>query len=170
MTPDDIRAYAPERIWAWPTGIQPASGSAGLWCDVPKFIRFGVATEYIRSDLHTAQIAALEAQLADGSFYKESDIDAMQDRIATLTAERDAARAVRVKPLVWRDDATVSTSSSQWPPGQYAVLLRDDGQYSLRMSWSLLMTDGYFDTLEAAKSAAQADYEARILAALEKPE
>ena len=42
-----------------------------------------------------AQIAALEAQLADGSFYKETDIDAMQDRIKALEARvRELERQV----------------------------------------------------------------------------
>lgn len=35
---------------------------------------------------------AAEAELASGSFYKETDIDAMQDEIATLKAERDRLR------------------------------------------------------------------------------
>jgi uncharacterized coiled-coil protein SlyX len=69
-----------------------------------------------RADLHAARIAALEAQLANGSFYQEKDIDAMQDKIAawcervevlsaaltaaTERAERAEARAERLRTLI----------------------------------------------------------------------
>jgi len=39
-----------------------------------------------------AENAALRAELADGSFYKEADIDAMQSTIAGLRADNDRLR------------------------------------------------------------------------------
>ena len=76
------------------------------------------------------------------------------------------AGAGKVKPLVWYKE-NERCWSAHWGFATYSVYLRDDGQYSMRMSWSLLMTDGYFAALEAAKAAAQSDYAARILAAIE---
>jgi hypothetical protein len=149
------------------------------------------------------------AAFTDGSFYKESDIDAMQAKIAalearvarltvernaadqnqwdirsqakiaaleaqiaTLTAERDAARAGRVKPLEWEE-----MSGGFWraPAPLFGSIRVEHYGESYEVVWSV---PGYCDRFckgefldeDAAKSAAQADYEARILAALENPE
>ena len=76
---------------------------------------------------------------------------------------------VRVKPLVW----TQIGSSYRAPAPLFGHIRVED--YALG-KWSVLwsapgicdtFTDGAFYTPEAAKAAAQADYEARILAALE---
>lgn len=72
---------------------------------------------------------------------------------------------VSVKPLEWRKDGEKVWKAGAIT-GTYGILLRDDGLYSLRMTWSLMAMDGLFDTLEAAKAAAQADYDARILSAI----
>ena len=194
------------------------------------------------------------AAFTDGSFYKESDIDAMQDKIAALdaerdrwkdayravsndlnlvvpdldkakaqvaalTKERDAARAVafaeaaeivariserdggyaqaafyeaerailaraaevnaepamtgvRVKPLVWK-----GMGGGFWraPAPLFGFIRVEHYSDDYQVVWSVpgfcdTFTPGRFVTEEAAKAAAQADYEARILAALEKPE
>jgi hypothetical protein len=85
---------------------------------------------------------------------------------AATLYDQIAQLAVRVKPLVWFEESD-RCWSAHWGFATYSVYLRDDGQYSMRMSWSLLMTDGYYGSLEAAKAAAQADYAARILSAVE---
>ena len=41
-----------------------------------------------------AENATLRAELADGSFYKEADIDAMKDTIAALRADNDRLRGL----------------------------------------------------------------------------
>jgi hypothetical protein len=207
-----------------------------------------------RLDDATAQIAALEAQLADGSFYKESDIDAMQAQIAaldaerdrwkeayravsnylnlvvsdldkakaqvaTLTKERDAARAVayadaaeivariserdggyaqaafyeaeqailaraaevnaepamtgvRVKPLEWKETLNNKMYLADHGAGGYIVIHDFDGWRWLRVNGREMTgaQDHPVPKKEDAFAAAQADYTARILAALEKPE
>lgn len=76
-------------------------------------------------------------------------------------------QSVRVKPLVW----TPRPDGRQWyghaADGLYlsftAVMSTETGE------WSCFLRDFWrpFETIEAAKAAAQADYDARILAALE---
>ena len=79
----------------------------------------------------------------------------------------DPLRAVKVKSLAWTIQNERCVEAHIGGFATYAIYIRDDGQFSLRMSWSLLMTDGVYDTLEAAKAAAQADYEQRIRSALD---
>ena len=65
----------------------------------------------------------------------------------------------RVKPLVW----------DFWDGGMI-VAKTAIGTYNLSQNFRLCFPSGsyrYYETEEAAKAAAQADYEARILAALE---
>ena len=86
--------------------------------------------------------------------------------IARLTAERDAALAgaVKVKPLVWFE-----VEKSRYG-GKYTA----DG-YTIRYIEGLWLLDfagqskaiWRFPTIEAAKAAAQTDYDARILAAIQ---
>lgn len=73
-----------------------------------------------------------------------------------------ATPAVRVKPLVWVVDGDYVTSDHAF--GFYEVV-EVDGHILSRDGVDV----GMFSTLEAAKAAAQADYEARILAALDTP-
>jgi hypothetical protein len=87
-------------------------------------------------------------------------------RIRELEAQL-AAPAVKVKPLVWEDwaDVPVRVASAQTILGRYKVQERASGA-----GWMLVFPNGNLtnrDTIEAAKAAAQADYEARILAAIE---
>ena len=81
-----------------------------------------------------------------------------------LRAELDAARG-RVKPLVWREPADGRGLIATTVVGQYAVF--DEGS----PRWAFSVRGGYtyhpVKDMEAAKSAAQADYTARILSALE---
>jgi len=69
----------------------------------------------------------------------------------------------KVKPLVWVDlhgDGSLYQTDVDNPLGYHAVINRR-GQ----LGWC--HRDSFFDTLEAAKAAAQADYERRILDALD---
>ena len=82
--------------------------------------------------------------------------------IADLPAVQPGAK---VKPLWWRGDSSHFFAFCQL--GEYHISLSTladpPGRYRLRLPFGAVQ---YFDTLEAAKAAAQADYEARILAAL----
>ena len=98
------------------------------------------------------------------------DAKAMRERIAELEAamagaEELARRAdlpapVRVKPLVWEGPAWKKLAQTPW--GRYAVSKAIGAWY---WSWNGDMTPAQDEA--AAKAAAQADYEARILAELE---
>jgi hypothetical protein len=86
---------------------------------------------------------------------------------AEPSAAQSPAPAVKVKPLVWEEwvDAPVRVLSAQTVIGRYKVQERANGA-----GWMLVFPNGNLtnrDTEEAAKAAAQADYDARILAAIE---
>lgn len=79
----------------------------------------------------------------------------------------DAPMIVRVKPLVWEDWTLtpIRASCAQTLLGRYKVQERASGA-----GWMLVFPNGNLTNREseqAAKAAAQADYEARILAALD---
>ena len=75
----------------------------------------------------------------------------------------------RVKPLVWSGSESDCYMQATTIIGQHCIGVMNDGWYaefeahSERKPFSL---GWYYKTAEAAKAAAQADYEARILAAL----
>jgi len=75
----------------------------------------------------------------------------------------DPAR-VTVKPLVWRDDGT-NGHDTDHAFGFYEVYPDPRGDMLSRDG----VDSGIFGTIEAAKAAAQADYEARILATIDVP-
>lgn len=70
----------------------------------------------------------------------------------------------RVKPLVWEDEQTTTT-----PFGRYCINETMDDRFCFaRSSYPTYDQDDVnYETLEEAKAAAQADYETRILSALE---
>ena len=72
--------------------------------------------------------------------------------------KRDAVPAVQVKPLVWEDDPYGRETSKISVSGLYRIHHGGDKWY---FNQTLMGTGG--------KAAAQADYEARILSALEAP-
>jgi len=101
--------------------------------------------------------ALCEAHAEDGDHWKQwedQSID-LYDQIAPLTA-------VRVKPLVWRDDGTNGYETDH-AFGFYEVYPDPMGDMLSRDG----VDSGVYPTIEAAKAAAQADYEARILSALD---
>lgn len=92
-------------------------------------------------------------------------------RIIELEAERDALaarvkalEAATVKPLVWEGDNWKSRIRAKTSIGDYVLWWGYGGEkHSLRYRDEALTE---YTTLEAAKAAAQADYDARILSAL----
>jgi hypothetical protein len=93
-------------------------------------------------------------------------VEGWRDRALKAEARLATARAdaVRVKPLVWKTGQALTST------GNYIVVQEDWDQEPF---WFVLRNGkpagklGEHSTEEAAKAAAQADYEARILAALE---
>lgn len=83
-------------------------------------------------------------------------------RVIPLYAHPPAATAVKVKPLVWRDLAAGALCETDY---RYNISLWVEKSGSVYVDTYTTMRRHW--TLEAAKAAAQADYEARILAALE---
>ncbi len=79
-----------------------------------------------------------------------------------IVAERQAG--VQVKPLVWGDPGE-SEFWANHPFGWCEVIDTDRGFYATQSGVEI----GRFNTAELAKAAAQADYEARIRAALKGP-
>jgi len=137
---------APDRIWAFDYDLQDEDGTWRNWqCwtqDSPAPL---MATEFIRTDLHAAEIAR-------------------------LTAERDAAMAgrVKVKPLVWEAFSYVSyTAHTAF--GEYVVEVdEDDNRWGMwPPHFGGCEPKSWHELEDAAKAAAQADYEARILTTLE---
>ena len=77
-----------------------------------------------------------------------------------------------VKPLVWED---VRWGNTYTTCGLYKAKIDDGGgAYSLTWGGKVIRDSGgrtvWFATLESAKAAAQADYDARILSALDDPD
>lgn len=75
----------------------------------------------------------------------------------------------KVKPLNWREET--GDFEARTPFGEYEVSLDDhedvaDCPYHV---WAITHFMGYYRTEDAAKEAAQSDYESRILEALEQP-
>jgi Lar family restriction alleviation protein len=91
---------------------------------------------------------------------------ASDTRIAELEAEVERLRArPKVKPLEWS-----AGHSAASPCGTYYVI-PVDGQFAVSLNAMTIAAEylGRFGTLDHAKAAAQADYEARILSALVQP-
>ena len=79
----------------------------------------------------------------------------LAEAIGTLPAVQP-----KVKPLVWHE----RDEPDEWKSGPYDVW-REFGRYQL-YHWSVVMGEPH-KTAAAAKAAAQADYEAQMLSALE---
>ena len=81
-----------------------------------------------------------------------------------MTPAELTARGVRVKPLEWRKCKVWGDTvfRADW----YDIWARSDGRFGLEGAANGFTDFTAYPTLEAAKAAAQADYEARICAAL----
>lgn len=89
----------------------------------------------------------------------------------TIDADALARLGLRVKPLEWEDFDGLGAKASGFYQANYLIQKwSGEGRYEVAMSYPGYQTgyDGprWHPTIEAAKAAAQADYEARICAAL----
>jgi len=103
---------APERIWIHHAGLIKADGTQCLVFLTSAPANFqDTQTNYVREDLYVALLVErdeLEAELASGSFYKESDIDALQERADNTEAA--VKRALEAAQAQQREIAEA------WPP------------------------------------------------------
>ena len=78
---------------------------------------------------------------------------------------------VAVKPLEWVDFADRGAKAQAWNDANYMIQKWSDGRWEISASYpghstALYGIDRFHPTIEAAKAAAQADYEARIRSSL----
>jgi len=110
----------------------------------------------------------IKAAVALECYAMATERDALRAEIAKLTAERDAALAgaVKVKPLVWE---CVSGSRLIFDAVGFNSTYRLWVQLDGSAKWQARYAGDWIDAPnpEAAKAAAQADYEARILSAIQ---
>lgn len=116
-----------------------------------------------RKRLLNTQLEALDISREDAVY--SICIDALRalppaQEAAPALARESAAPAVKVKPLVWECPYGFETAQTPW--GRYGVSQWEDGWI---WGWNGDVTRA--ESEDAAKAAAQADYESRILAALE---
>lgn len=92
---------------------------------------------------------------------------------STALAARDAAmrnegrRRVKVKPLEWKEATGDDYRKGECFYARSIIDLTPISVTNSRNGWWLNTNSETYPTIDAAKAAAQADYEARILAALE---
>lgn len=92
-------------------------------------------------------------------------------RAADALSAAMSAQPVAVKPLEWEDEAEEFSDGNARVShtgscifGQWYMIYSEDGEYYVSCNYRHV--DGTFQTIAAAKAAAQADYDARILSAL----
>jgi hypothetical protein len=100
-------------------------------------------------------------------FKNYTGTDFWMQQIAALPAAQPG-----VKPLVWDDFEGLGAKAQAWKQANYLITWwKSRGQFEVVASYpghqGEAIGAGFYPTLEAAKAAAQADYEARILAALD---
>jgi len=87
---------------------------------------------------------------------------------AALTAALPFLQGVKVKELEWEKDDDGIRDRAQTVVGWYFISNPKEGQYNLLFdNEEMTALFAIYDNLETAKSAAQADYEARILSAID---
>lgn len=97
-----------------------------------------------------------EENFSDTERKLRARIRELQDEVARLS---DGAQGVGVKPLEWDEGGNGAWAT---PDGYYQIRFLDGSFMLLRP----FLANEIYRTLEAAKAAAQADYERRILSAL----
>ena len=95
--------------------------------------------------------------------------DTEKAAIAAWNTRADLLPAV--KPLVWEDFGDRGSKSYVFGRACYLIIKWSNGRFELCESYpgyqGERIGEGFFDTMKAAKAAAQADYEARIRACLD---
>ena len=126
------------------------------------------AADQLEADSITIATLTAERDAAQAELSSKEDIIARltaalatPDQIAALAADR--AATVTVKPLVWVQSHLASWNDD-WHtvPTAYSIRYADENGWK----WSTCGGFGYCHSAEAAKAAAQADYDARIRAAI----
>jgi hypothetical protein len=121
---------------------------------------------------------AMKAALEVMNWHRgESDIDfgayaACGDVHQAIAALPAVQPVVTVKPLVWDDFEGRAAKAQAWKRANYLITWwKSRGQFEVVASYPGYQGEaigaGFYPTIEAAKAAAQADYAARILAALD---
>lgn len=115
--------------------------------------------DYLRADPASGDTARAARDAAPP---KASSVAASQP--ADPVVKADSCQRVTVKPLVWDHEHMEGWVFARGGVLQYAIMLSVNRVYGVHGEH-----DGaaQFPTIEAAKAAAQADYEARILAAID---
>ncbi len=105
-------------------------------------------------------------QAANTAYHGYETQIAVEDMRAALTAALPFLQGVKVKALEWDYERAMT------PFGEYLIMEFDQNNFEWQLKISGLYADDThegkgFNTKQAAKAAAQADYEARILSAIE---
>lgn len=92
--------------------------------------------------------------------------------IRALPVAEPAPVAVKVKPLEWVDFEDRGAKAQAWGEANYLIQRWSDGRYELSASYpgygtGVPETDRFFSSLAAAKDAANADNEARVLSQID---
>lgn len=124
------------------------------------------------SDLRE-KVARAIADVREGGWPADTYAMLQQHYLTMADAAIAVIGPVRVKPLDWEDQGQ---GSYTWPLGlHYYVEVDHHGHGVTWYAACMIGNDDVwsevgFPTLEAAKAAAQADYESRILSAIEAPQ
>lgn len=124
------------------------------------------ATEEYDGDVRAVIGNAITAALGE-------EWSALRAELEALRAENERLREpVTVKPLAWEDFSERSSKATAMLLTSYMVQRWSCGRFDLSISapgysTGLEGAGGFYDTMDAAKAAAQADFESRIRAALE---
>jgi hypothetical protein len=100
--------------------------------------------------------------------WESDEASALTNRAARRIEELEAALPV-VKALVWQTGGDNRGIAAVTVVGQYAAFDEGNPRWAIHTRGRSGYSYYYVDTFEAAKVAAQADYEARILSALDLP-
>jgi hypothetical protein len=82
-----------------------------------------------------------------------------KDAEAVLLGRGEGWQPIRVKPLEW------NPFEAETPFG-YRYSIYEEGGMD-RQCWAVNLVDGRFDSIQEARAAAQADFESRIMSALD---
>lgn len=156
---------APERIWANGLGCYGDTDMGG--------------TEYVRADLHVTLAAEVEQLRKERDHWEKQARDAFDaslqrglanDELRAKLARAEASAAVKVKALEWKQRNDIPGLHSALGCDGWLRNIRRNKQGRFEYEGDPATTSynetKFFNTLDEAKAAAQADYERRIRSAL----